>query len=567
MNKLQFGALASAALVSVMACSAGDGWVDDPLVDEDVTVGEVSQSIAKGKPGAVNGATDYCNNSAAKCVAGEGDCDSNAQCVAPLICANNVGARWGFGPGFDVCEGSFCENTVKDGDETGVDCGGSCAPCSPSASFSKRLGGGSNDYGRSVYARASDGSFVVAGRYYGTANFGGSNVTSNGASDIFVAKYSSTGTHLWTRSFGGTFADGDHEVGTAMDTNGNVVVVGNMGDTVNFGGGALTSAGGYDAFIVVFDTNGTHKWSNVFGGTGLDKFHDVDFDKDGNVVAIGAFNSTTANFGGTALTSAGSFDVAVAKYNGTTGAHVWSKAYGSPGDDQGLDVVVDVDKFSYVVGYFSQTATFGSVQLMSAGGLDMFVARLGATTGGVTFANRYGGAGADQATGVAVDNQRRPYITGHFRRTVNFGGGNVVSPGNDKADAFALALTNTGTFRWVKAFGGTDHDQGTSITANPATGDTAVGGLLRGSASNFAADGSTVTVAGGTDAFVMRLGPTGTVVSTALYGSTGNDVTHGMAYVNGRLLATGWFAGTATFGGSSLTSAGVDDIWLSQLSF
>jgi len=103
-----------------MACSAGD---EHALQDE--WVDSASQGLAK--PRGVNGAGDYCNNAAAPCVAGEGDCDSHAQCANGSICASNVGPKYLMPTGHDVCAPAHCTNRVLDGDETFVDCGGSCS--------------------------------------------------------------------------------------------------------------------------------------------------------------------------------------------------------------------------------------------------------------------------------------------------------------------------------------------------------------------------------------------------------------------------------------------------------
>ena len=106
------------------ACSSGG-------VEE---VGSVGQSLTKGTPGAVNGDSDYCDNPSFKCVSGEGDCESNAQCVTGLSCKSSFGPRWGFSDAVSTCMLKTCSDGVKNGTETGVDCGGSCGPCYPNCS-------------------------------------------------------------------------------------------------------------------------------------------------------------------------------------------------------------------------------------------------------------------------------------------------------------------------------------------------------------------------------------------------------------------------------------------------
>jgi len=554
-------------IAAAFACSSNGADID-PLTDEEGALGSVTQEIKKGKPGAVNGAADYCNNPAALCLAGEGDCDYNSQCdtsVYPLICAANTGPLWGMPADYDVCQASYCKNGVKDGAETGTDCGGPCPSCAPVSQGSFRLGGANDDFLESMALSQVDGSYVLAGRFFGSAAFGGPTLTSNGDSDIFVVKYNAAGVHQWSRSFGNAKADGDHGVGVAIDDSGNVAVVGNMAETVDYGGGPRTSHGGYDGFLVKLSSAGAHVFSAVYGGTGLDKLHKVAFDAGGNVIVTGAY-SATASFGGPSFTSQGSFDTITAKYS-PTGAHVWSKSYGGPGNDQALNLAVDRDRHVLIVGYFGQTVAFGATSLVSAGGFDAFVARLTASTGATMYAKRYGGTGTDEAVGVAVDSSRQSVVTGFFRKTADFGGGPVTSVTADKGDAFVVGLTATGAYRFFDVFGGPDNDNAITAAIDSRTGGFAVGGYASGAISGLAPDGSVLTSAGGRDAFIAKYASSGAISSAALYGNATADSAVGLAIFEGKIRAAGTFYGSTAFGGPALNSAGGADVWLGQFAF
>ena len=69
---------------------------------------------------------DYCRD-CGPCADGEGDCDSDSECLAGLTCKSNVGANYGWASTIDVCEGvtSGCTWSVGDWDYC-KDCG----PCS-----------------------------------------------------------------------------------------------------------------------------------------------------------------------------------------------------------------------------------------------------------------------------------------------------------------------------------------------------------------------------------------------------------------------------------------------------
>jgi hypothetical protein len=83
--------------------------------------------------------------------------------------------------------------------------------------------------------------------------------------DIFVAKYAgSDGHHIWSTRFGDVSNDAGNAV--AVDATGNVVVTGSFSGIVNFGGGSLTSsAATADIFLAKFSSSGNHVWSKRFG--------------------------------------------------------------------------------------------------------------------------------------------------------------------------------------------------------------------------------------------------------------------------------------------------------------
>jgi hypothetical protein len=62
------------------------------------------------------------------CDAGEGDCDSDAECSAGNVCVDNVGASYGLPANYDVCEaGSGCP-TFNVGSPKAAFCSTAC-PC------------------------------------------------------------------------------------------------------------------------------------------------------------------------------------------------------------------------------------------------------------------------------------------------------------------------------------------------------------------------------------------------------------------------------------------------------
>jgi cysteine-rich repeat protein len=102
---------------------------------EDAWTNEVSvEGLRKGF-GGTNGDFDYCDGPNL-CTAGEGDCDSNAECTNAL-CGRDNGPAFGMPRDWDVCVAAHCTNQVIDVDEEDVDCGGAdCGQCNPVAGCS-----------------------------------------------------------------------------------------------------------------------------------------------------------------------------------------------------------------------------------------------------------------------------------------------------------------------------------------------------------------------------------------------------------------------------------------------
>ena len=102
-------------------------------------------------------------------------------------------------------------------------------------------------YSHAIAADAS-GNVYLAGYFTGSIDFGGGLLSSAGSSDLYVASFSSSGAYRWARAHGSTGADPGR--GQAMDSGGNVYVTGYFTRTMNLGGGAMTSKGSYDIFLL-----------------------------------------------------------------------------------------------------------------------------------------------------------------------------------------------------------------------------------------------------------------------------------------------------------------------------
>lgn len=362
---------------------------------------------------------------------------------------------------------------------------------------------------------------------------------------------------LWANRYGSTGTD--FIWATGLDSQGNTIAVGDFEGTVDFGGGPLTSAGAIDTFLLKVDAMGNHVWSKKFGTAGLQSVQAVTVTATDEIVIAGYFQATI-NFGGSNLTSSGGADIYVAKFN-AAGTHMWSVKFGSATDDQlALGVAVDAAGDVYFTGSFLGTMTIGT-SLASAGGTDIFLAKLSGATGAAVWGKRFGDAAIEQAgRTVTVDGQGNVLMVGAFNGTVDFGGGPLTTAG--ATDAFVAKFDPTGAHMFSRAFGTTEVELGRSIAAD-AMGNFVVVGDTKGAVD---LGGGALPQFGAFDVFVGQFDALGTHMKSVSFGAANNDSVNGVVWTGNDLAITGYFDGKAAFGNFNLQSVGGRDIFVAKLS-
>ena len=214
----------------------------------------------------------------------------------------------------------------------------------------------------------------------------------------------------WVTRAGGMSSDYTKSVSVLAD--GSSIVTGKFQGTATFGSTTLTSVGGYDMFVAKLDANGDYEWATPASGRSS-KFdaRGVSVLADGSSIVTGEFGGTVT-FGSTTFTSAGGYDVFVAKID-PSGNYEWATPAGGTGYEFGNSISVLADGSSIVTGRFEDTATFGSTTLTSAGNDDVFVAKLNAS-GNYEWATPAGGTNYDYGDGVSVLADGSSIVTGSF---------------------------------------------------------------------------------------------------------------------------------------------------------
>lgn len=175
-------------------------------------------------------------------------------------------------------------------------------------------GGGMTDVGDLPQAAVTPGGDVVVTVDYDDTfqMTGGEVVHSAGAVDIAVARVSSSGTVMWTRTFGGAGQDRPRAI--AVGRGDEIALTGEFNGLAGFGGPVFTSAGFIDSFVAKYTGNGEHVWSRASGSGADDRGLGVAVDSTGAVYYTGSFHNTVS-FGGAPLTASGSdFNGVLVKY-------------------------------------------------------------------------------------------------------------------------------------------------------------------------------------------------------------------------------------------------------------
>jgi uncharacterized delta-60 repeat protein len=288
------------------------------------------------------------------------------------------------------------------------------------------------------------GNAVVTGSSYGLdTNY-----------DYLTVKYNgATGAQVWTARYNappGFYTDSARALD--LDSAGDIVVTGsseNADSVTNYA--TVKYSGGTGAQLWVTQFNGPDNKN--------DSAADVKFDSSGNVVVTGASYGIDTNY-----------DYQTLKYNGATGAQMWSARYNAPPgfySDFARALALDASGNVVVTGSSEGVATDP----------DYATVKYSGDTGAQVWVSRYDGPvdGSDGATAVAVDTDGNTYVTG----------GASVSVGVQ--DYATVKYAANGAEEWVMRYNGpANADDLATALALDGSGNVYVTGYSQSTVADFA---------------------------------------------------------------------------------
>ena len=406
------------------------------------------------------------------------------------------------------------------------------------------------------------GNLYVSGWFDDTNDFDGTTLTSYGGQDAFVAKYNSAGNLQWVRQAGGTSPDWDCARGVGVDAAGNVYVTGGFLGTATFDGTFLTSLGSEDCFLAKYDLGGTLQWVRQ----GSDSWHSaygtgIAVDSVGNSLVVGYFEGQTVSFGGITATNAGYADYSYAAF---------IVKYDSTGTAQWALGLGGGDTYSTTVGMDAAGNCYVGGSFM--GTLRLATTNLTSAGDKDGFLAKFNSAGVlqwvRQAAGtdwdggrLGVDTAGNSWFVGNFTGSASIGPANLTSPSG--YGLFVARYDTSGNLQWVRqadSAGFLGTEGGCGIDAS---GNCYIPGIYSDTV-NFG--GTVITNRGGWDIFAAKYDSAGNFQWVQTGGGTGNDGAFRMAVDPvGNCYMAGWFQGTALIGTNTLSAQGYWDVFLAKL--
>jgi hypothetical protein len=279
-----------------------------------------------------------------------------------------------------------------------------------------------------------DHSIILCGRFDVPVSLGGSVLVPQGAIDLFCAKFSEQGTHLWSRSV----ARGDSAsfVAVAIDASHEAVLLGAFDGALLLDGHSYPPPAGRGMFFSKLDPNGNFLWMRTATGLSLLPYA-LAVDPGGSVF-LGGSVSGTVDLGGGALPGGSTEGGWIARFDGA-GSPLWSTRVGGSGFHTVEAIDLDAAGDLLVGGAFGDSFTFDETTHYAAAENSIFIARLAATGGLLWSAAARSGSSHFLLGLLASPADDSAVVVGFSAGGLDFEGGTVASPSRP-SEIFVLKL-------------------------------------------------------------------------------------------------------------------------------
>lgn len=304
------------------------------------------------------------------------------------------------------------------------------------------------------------------------------NPTVNNYNNVFLAKYSSSGSFIWAFKLNSN--ESAYISGTKTDSDGNIYISGYAYTTIDLDPSGNTfeiSTGSYDylAFLAKYNSNGEFVWGKPITGNNVLQIDAMDIDASGNVYATGRMGYT-ANFNqgnsNGLVTGSNGTDIFITKFS-NSGNFAWVKVIKNNEYNYSEDIAVDHDNNLYITGYFRGELDFdpsANNSILDAGSTsDVFLAKY-STDGNFLWVRSLEGNEFNHGRKVVVDSDNSPVISGQFRGELicdTYSGNYTSLISNPGArNLFMVKYDSDGNFKTAKKIGGISSEDIYGMAAN-----------------------------------------------------------------------------------------------------
>ena len=366
------------------------------------------------------------------------------------------------------------------------------------------FGGNESDSGNDIAVTSNGDCYIV-----GSTNskdfpvLNGFNETYGGNSDVFVAKFSSTGSLIWSTYLGGDLSESGK--GISLTSDGSCVITGYTFSenfpTLNAYNATYNNQ--QDVFVTKFSSSGTLLWSTYFGGSNIDIGNGISVVNEDSCYIIGqtwSNNFPIQNAFDNSL--GGSSDIFISKFS-IDGSLLWSTFYGGDDHDVGYGIDCGEDGSCYFTGptWSTNFPTLNAFDAFGKSGIDAFVVKF-SESGNPIWSTYLSGTGTDTAEGIAVASDGSCFVTGRTESTLfpTLDAYNSTYGGN--SDAYITKFSSDGLLLSSSFLGGSGYDFGVEVATNDDGSCVVVGST--GSINFPTFNAYNATFSGCNDAFIMR---------------------------------------------------------------
>ncbi len=400
----------------------------------------------------------------------------------------------------------------------------------------------------------TNGNVYVGGSFSGTVSIGSTTLTSNGLTDIFIAKYNTNGNLLWVKNFGGS--GNEYVNGLVIDSNNDIILTSSFNSSIVVISTTtlVNTSADYDAVILKLNTNGNYIWHQLIKGVKFECICDLFVDSFNNILITGVSTSNTLTVGGTNLALTTTINAGYSAKFSSIGVLNWVSIEESNNSNSfGHNLILSDNQGNVFVEGYSVISTTNSAINIGTSTLANI------PSGNNDFVIKYNASGIKQwikpinTNGVIggtykmiLDNANNILIVGLIYSATAFGSTTITPTG--VYDAVVVKFDNNMNYIWAKNFTSSNisNPEYYSSVAVDAFNNVIVTAKMAAGTCSFAtysySNSAIFTI------FINKYNQNGAEIESTQLGITGSNVINDIAIDN-----TGYYYVTGTIQSSTLS--------------